>query len=394
MINYLLCLLISFSILWTSRGAPLFIGDTLRAGEALNSSSFMVSASGEFTLGFYSGYLTVRSNNYTVWVANLVSPINDTSSALLTLLDMNKTLLQIMETGEKPVVLYSSPFIISTNVVATLTDSGSLVLQEVGQNVSNSNVLWQSIDEPNVALMPGMKLKSSDEIYSWQESQTSPGIGSLSLQWDSDKLQLQVWRDNANCWSSGGRFSMGGFEFINIPHESKVRYNFSVVSNSNENYFSYAVVGDQDVRSAWVLHTDGELYDVYNNISIVRAGDCDGFNTNGGCVRWGPAMSDYCGYSFSFINDFVMIKHGSFKPISMAPSINSTWPDSYLRNGDCTSTCWKDCDCLGFDFDNQTGCIYWSITYFHFLEDPASSTIGFVLPRKPLQRTNSKGKSI
>ncbi|KAL6198858.1 hypothetical protein ACLB2K_028646 [Fragaria x ananassa] len=107
MINYLLCLLIGFSILWTSRGAPLFIGDTLRAREALNSSSFMVSAWGEFTLGFYSGYLTVRSNNYTIWVANRFSPINDTSSALLTL-DKNKTVLKITDTGNILIMLYSA----------------------------------------------------------------------------------------------------------------------------------------------------------------------------------------------------------------------------------------------------------------------------------------------
>ncbi|KAL6206088.1 hypothetical protein ACLB2K_023337 [Fragaria x ananassa] len=284
MINYLLCLLISFSILWTSRSASLFTGNTLRAGdEALNSSSFMVSASGEFTLGFNSGYLTVRSNNYTVWVANLDSPINDTSSALLTL-DKNKTVLKITDTGKNLIMLYSAPSFFSTNVVATLTDSGNLVLQDVDQNVSNSpkqmRVLWQSIDEPNVALTPEMKLKNSGEIYSWQESQTGPLIGSFSLRWDSDKLQLQVWRDNANWWSSGG-FSMGRFEFINIPDESKV-------------------------------------------------------------------------------------------------TVMALTPVEGARDGDpsCPIT--------------TTGCRYWSIRYYHFLEDPVSSTIGFVLPRKPLQRTNSK----
>ncbi|KAL6198861.1 hypothetical protein ACLB2K_028649 [Fragaria x ananassa] len=73
-------------------------------------------------------------------------------------------------------------------------------------------VLWQSIDEPNVALMPEMKLKNSDLTLLVKIS------GYVT---NSDTIQLQVQCDGDVQWSSGG-FSTGRFEFINIPDESKV----------------------------------------------------------------------------------------------------------------------------------------------------------------------------
>ncbi|XP_062012047.1 G-type lectin S-receptor-like serine/threonine-protein kinase At1g67520 [Rosa rugosa] len=296
MIN-LLCLLISFSIFWTCHGAALFIGDTLKPGEALNSSSFLASASGEFTLGFNSSYLTLRSKDYTVWIANLYTPISDTSSALLTL-DKTTTVLQITFKGGNPIVLYTSPEN-STNVVATLSDSGILVLQEVDQDVSNSpkqespliRVLWQSFDHPTVALMPKMKIGVDNRngnnwsLSSWRESQISPGPGSFTLDWDFNTRQLEVRKSGEVYWTSG-EFRSGRFLYINITEASKVSYNFSVVSNEKEDYFSYTAVGDQNVASVWVLDTGGELYDVNYNISIARAGDCDGYNTLGGCHGW------------------------------------------------------------------------------------------------------------
>ncbi|KAL6201862.1 hypothetical protein ACLB2K_025574 [Fragaria x ananassa] len=410
MIN-VLCFLISFSSLWTCHGAAaLSIGHMLRPGEALNSSSLMVSASGEFTLGFNSSYLTLRSkDDYTVWVANLHAPISDPWSALLTL-DKTTTVLQITHKGGDPIVLYTSPDN-GTNVVATLSDSGILVLQEVDQDVSNSpkqqsplvRELWQSFDHPNVALMQGMKLGVDNRngnnwsLSSWRESQTSPGSGSFTLDWAFYTRQLEVRRSGEVCWTSG-EFRSGRFSYIDIPTESKVSYNFTVVSNENQDFFSYTAVGDQNIRSVWVLDTGGQLHDVNYNISIVRAGDCDGYNTSGGCQRWGARTTE-CPLESG--NDFVLIKNGSFKPINGDTSINSTsatlWLDSnqsHYGSDHCKATCWKNCDCLGFDFlhPNQTGCQYWSVKHSHFLEDPASSTTSFILPgamkTKAFRRTN------
>ncbi|KAM5586759.1 hypothetical protein ABKV19_005601 [Rosa sericea] len=409
MIN-LLCLLISFSSLWTSHvAAALFIGDTLNPGEALNSSSFMVSASGEFTLGFNSGYLILRCKNYTVWVANLHNPISDPSSALLTL-DKNKTVLQVTLKGKNPIVLYSSFDDNSTNVVATLLDSGNLVLREVNQDVSNSP-LWQSFDGPNVALRPGMKLGFDDgltgntmSIWSWRESQNSPGPGSFSLYWDSDTRQLQVRRNGDLWWTS--EYSSKNDDITNFITQSKV-YNFSVVSYENGDYFSYTVVGNPNSRSAWVLDTGGKLYDVYYNISIALPGDCDGYDTKftdgynsvgGMCQRWSGRATLYCPVATSSGASIQELQRRSFRPISMNMSINSTWEETNSsRYGidECMATCWMDCDCLGFEFlfDNQIGCRFWSVKYSQVLEDPDSSATKYIIPGlvptyKPQSRRN------
>ncbi|XP_050371454.1 G-type lectin S-receptor-like serine/threonine-protein kinase At1g67520 isoform X2 [Argentina anserina] len=400
MIN-LLCLLISSSILSACHGAVLSIGDTLKPGEALNSSSFLVSSSGEYTLGFNSSYLTLRSKEYTIWVANPYDPISDPSSALFTL-DKTRTLLQVTQKGGKPIVLHTSPDNV-TNVEATLSDSGILILQDVDLEVSDSpkqqgpstKVLWQSFDHPTVALMPEMKLGvdrvgNNWSLSSWREGQTIPGLGSFTLDWEFNTRQLQVRRSGEVCWTSG-QIRSGTFPYIDIPKESKVSYNFTMVSNGNEDYFSYTAVGDQTVGSVWVLDTGGQLHDVTHNISIVRAGDCDGYNTSAGCKRWGARTTD-CVLESG--NDFELIKNGFFKPINGDTSINSTWLDSNqsrLGSDHCKATCWKDCDCLGFDFlfDNQT-CRYWSVEYSQFLVDPASSTTSYILRGamkiKPFQR--------
>ncbi|PRQ30522.1 putative protein kinase RLK-Pelle-DLSV family [Rosa chinensis] len=418
----LLCLLVSF---WTCHGAAaLFIGDTLNPGEALNSSSSMVSASGEFTLGFNSGYLILRCKNYAVWVANLHTPISDPSSALLTL-EKNTTVLQITLKGKNPIVLYSPFHDNSTNnVVATLLDSGNLVLREVNQNVSNSP-LWQSFDGPNVALRPGMKLgfdaglsitSNSMSIWSWQENQNSPGPGSFSLYWDSGTRQLQV-RRNGDLWWTSETLKSGIYEYANFRNKSKV-YNFSVVSYENGDFFSYTVVGDPNGRSAWVLDTGGELYDVNYNISIGSAGDCDGYNYHttysyvaidgynpvaGKCQRWSGRATLYCPVATSSGAFIQPTERRSFRPISMNMYINSTWEETNSsRYGiyECMATCWMDCDCLGFEFlfDNQTGCRFWSVKYSQVLEDPDSSATKYIIPglvatNKPQSRRNIIGEN-
>ncbi|KAM5586758.1 hypothetical protein ABKV19_005600 [Rosa sericea] len=215
--------------------------------------------------------------------------------------------------------------------------------------------------------MPEMKLGTYDRLRSWQESQNSPGPGPFTLNWDSDTRQLEVRRDGHLWWTSE---EFGTFDFINIPVESKVSYSFIMVPNENRNSFSYnySAVGDQNVRSVWVLHTDG------------------------GCHRWGRQATSYCPYT-----DFKLRKNGSFKPISMDMSVNSTWLDtnqSRYGSDHCKATCWMDCDCLGFDFlyDNQTGCRFWSVKNSQFLEDPDSSATKYIISglitRKLSRRNN------
>ncbi|CAN6684245.1 unnamed protein product [Malus baccata var. baccata] len=283
--------LIIFACLWTCHDAR----DTLAPGDTLDSSSSLESASAKFTLSFveqlYSNftYLAIRHNKYNpnkAWIGNRNRPISSSSSPLLTL-DSNYT-LKITQTGEDPIVICSAPQTsnsTSSGVVATLLDSGNLVLQEM----NGSRVFWQSFDYPGDTFLPGMKLginHSDGHIWSLVSyvDTYNPALGPFSLVWDPNEHELKINKSGVVYWTSGVLRSDGTFEFI-LPNVSKKRYNFSIVSNENYGYLTYTAVGDQSLQPEWVLYSSGILQEYEGQMNIVQAQNCDGYDTDGGCVR-------------------------------------------------------------------------------------------------------------
>ncbi|PQM38612.1 G-type lectin S-receptor-like serine/threonine-protein kinase CES101 [Prunus yedoensis var. nudiflora] len=133
-----------------------------------------------------------------------------------------------------------------------------------------------------------------------------------------------------------------------------------------------------DPEPEWVLYTRGALYEYGAQVDIIRAQNCDGYNTVGGCVRR-DRPSDCVGK----LGDDFEIKKGYFKIINSA---NASGPANWIGTGseDCKVTCWQNCDCLGFDFPfgNQTtgaGCRFWSVDCA-FIEDLSTATHSFVVP--------------
>ncbi|KAL6206093.1 hypothetical protein ACLB2K_023342 [Fragaria x ananassa] len=355
----LICLMFVWS-LWSAacNGAT----NTLKPGDSLVSDSSLVSASGKFTMNFrvYDheanlSYLVIKynaSHNY-AWVGNRETPILYPFGVLT--LDRNNT-LKITHRDGDAVVLYSAESgTVSGDVVATLTDDGNFVLQELSSDGSVKRVLWQSFDYPGDVLLPGMKLGvNRSNGHNWSLScwltERSAVPGPFTLDWDPDGKQLKIKRRGVVYWSSGV-FRDGNFE--NIKHK---RYNFSIVSKENENYFSYSAV-DEDAISEWLLTTIGRLKDFDGLLDIAKADDCYGYNTEEGCQIWDQPTK--CG---RFGNIFEQ-ENGYFNPAdsSGSPTTSTTDPNTSLSISDCKAACWADCNCCGFIFlnANQTGCRYW-----------------------------------
>ncbi|VVA27421.1 PREDICTED: G-type lectin S-receptor [Prunus dulcis] len=379
---------IIFASLWTCHDAA---SDTLKPGDTLNSSSSLVSASGKFSLYFYvyndgsnnNSYLAILNkeapNN--VWIGNRDTPIVYPSSAVLTL-DWNNT-LKLTHQGGDPIVISSAPQTsnISTSVVATLLDSGNFILQEVNStDGSTKQVWWQSFDYPFDTFLPGMKLginHKSGHLWSMSSWATynNPMPGPFTLDWDPNGHQLQIRRQGVLYWTSGVFTSSSKtFEFISAE-ESKLRYNFSVVSNDKEDYFTYTAVDhDQsDQEPQWVLTFMGRFHD--GSFNFTQADNCDGYNTGGGCVR-----RDRPSDCMAKFNDEFELKNGYFK---INNSSNSSRSPSWFgtSSSDCKATCWQNCDCLGFDVPlangTSTGCRFWSVDC-QFFEDLTASN-SFVL---------------
>ena len=382
----LICFLF-LSSLWSSCCNA--ASNTLKPGETLNTSSSLVSANGKFTLSFgvydhnanlsYLVIMESASHDY-AWVANRDTPILYPFGMFS--LDRNNTLKITHRDGEA-VVLYSAKSeTIKSSVVATLMDSGNFVLEEMSSDGSAKRVLWQSFDYPGDVLLPGMKLgvnHNSGHIWSLSSwlTENSAVPGAFTLEWDPDGRELKIRRRGVVYWSSGV-FRDGNFEFI--KHK---RYNFSIVSNKNEDYFTYTAV-DQGAKPEWLLSPIGRLYDVDGSLDIAEADSCYGYNTEGGCQIWDqPTKCRRFGDVFEQENGyfFPSVATGGSNITSTSDISNTS-----LTVSDCKAACWANCDCVGFIFlfPNQTGCRFWTGN-LKFTPDGASynSIAVYYLAKKP-----------
>ncbi|XP_008226597.1 PREDICTED: G-type lectin S-receptor-like serine/threonine-protein kinase SD1-13 [Prunus mume] len=392
-----LTVFIMFSILmWSTSTCGASGTDTLKPGETLDYSSLLVSANGKFTLGFYvsdhnnskySRYLGIwcKQNymNYP-WIANRDKPIPYPFVAVLALEKTNSTLKITLNNGTgSPIQLYTAPKastnINTSNVVATLLDSGNFVLQEVNSESlygsTVKRVLWQSFDYPTDILLPGMKVGIDHRnghiwsLISWL-TEYSGEPRPFTLDWDPSARQLKIRRRGVVYWTSGAFINNNRFKFILPDDESNLRYNFTIVSNVNEDYFTFA---SANAASEWMLTTTGRLIDLDGGVDVAQSGNCHGQNSDGGCQRWDCTR----------IHVRFDPRSGEFHQISKSDldSIISTDPDASLSSSDCMGTCMSSCDCIGFSslFDNETGCKFWSGNW-KFVEDylPDNTTRVFV----------------
>lgn len=90
--------------------------------------------------------------------------------------------------------------------------------------------------------------------------------------------QLIIKQHGVVYWTSG---VLRGKTFKNISPEVTSMYDFIIVSNEDEDSFTY-VNSNQSQRSEWLLTTMGQLKDLKGQ-DIARADNCYGYNTNGGC---------------------------------------------------------------------------------------------------------------
>ncbi|KAM3706866.1 hypothetical protein ACJW31_03G183900 [Castanea mollissima] len=346
--------LLMLSCLWISFAAA---RDTLKLGNTLNSSSYLVSAKRAFTLGFFhSGstnniYLGIWFTNdpkKIVWVGNRNAPVVNTA-AVLTL--ETKGNFKILPQGGDAISLYSHQ---ATNytytLFATLLDSGNFVLQELDSNGTTQKVLWQSFDEPTDTLLPGMKLGVNHKngrpwsLTSWL-NEVVPVPGQFSLEWDPKGRQLIIRRQGVEFWTSG---VLKGDKFEFISDESKRMYNFTIVSNENEEHLVYNDI-NQGGQSAWFLSFEGKLL-TFDGSYIAETENCNGHNTDGGCKRWLPSCRS---------RDDMFDKRSGYFIQGPEPSFLDN--NTKLTMNDCRVTCWNLCGCDAYTFlyDNQTGCKFW-----------------------------------
>ncbi|KAL3652792.1 hypothetical protein CASFOL_002473 [Castilleja foliolosa] len=374
--------------------------DTLQQGNSLNSSSQLVSANKLFTLGFHTpqnsnnSYLAVWYTNgsypnYPLWIGNRENPIPPNSNPILTMGPAGN--LTITHVRGESFEVYSGG-VIRNNLSATLLDSGNFVVSEMG------SILFQSFDYPTDTLLPGMKLGFNRRtgrnwtISSWF-NETNPAKGAFTMEWDSSAGKLLIRRRGVIYWTSGEMrdyrlrgFSVRAFENIDSPDVFNLNYNFTNVTNGDEEYFTYTLLNapmtpdERKVVSGWRLDYNGDVRDTVRPMAIAMASVCYGFKPessviSAGCETWEQPKCRNERQTFEY-------RAGVFSMEEIVYDSNSS-----LGPSDCRETCWDDCLCVGYSHELVSeGCVHWrgrNVEFVQSLDGVTNSNRIYVLQTAP-----------
>ncbi|KAE8652691.1 hypothetical protein Csa_013468 [Cucumis sativus] len=369
--------LLSLLCFWTL--IPLFLKqsmavDTLKAGQSINDTQFIVSATQKFELGFFT---EPKSSNFkylgiwykeipdvVVWVANRDKPIINSSATLNINGDGN--LVLVNQTGEAFWFSNSSRSV--KNAIAQLLDTGNFVIRD--STSESENYVWQSFDYPFDTLLPGMKLgwdlkTGLNRKLISRRSQMDLSSGKLSYGINTDGLpQLMVREGNKTMFRGwpwfGDGFRRSRSQEANFVYNTSLEISFSY-SNDPDNEPSRVVLDssgfvvhyvwskrDENWHSSYTFEGSGcNSYELCGNfglcssVLVASCGCLDGFerkpnqNISDGCVRKDPETCR---------------KGEGFRKIS-----NVKWPDSSgefvkikLGTQNCEKECLNNCSCLAY----------------------------------------------
>ena len=256
--------------------------DSLNPGDTFNTSSKLYSKSRKYFLEFYYTYLAIVSaNDYVlVWEGYREQFVDQTDKVLS--LNLSGVLKIESSSVKKPIILYSPPQPIN-NTAATLLDTGNFVLQHLHSN-GTTTLLWQSFDYPSQTLLPTKKLGVNHKTgHRWllfsQLTIKRPTSGGFSLEWEPREQELMIRRRGKVCWKSG---KLRNNRFENIPEDAQGVLKYSIVSNGDEDTFSFTST-NENVTHFWSLSDTGRLYYNEKEGYVARADLCYGYNnTEGG----------------------------------------------------------------------------------------------------------------
>ncbi|XP_057977654.1 G-type lectin S-receptor-like serine/threonine-protein kinase At2g19130 [Malania oleifera] len=229
------------------------ITDTISIGNSLSGDQIIVSAHGEFELGFFkpgnSSYYYIGiwfkqvSVQTVVWVANRDKPLSDKYKSELKITNGN---LVLFDESHIPVW--------STNVKPTSSDSTKAVLFDTGNlelrdGVHSSETMWRSFDHPTDKMLPGMKIgldkrtKKMRRLTSWRSpDDPATGIFSVGLDPAVTSQYIITWNRSVKYWASG---KWDGHKYTSTPEMNTnyvftdIIFGYNHIDNENETYFTF-----------------------------------------------------------------------------------------------------------------------------------------------------------
>nr|XP_017251119.1 PREDICTED: uncharacterized protein LOC108221773 [Daucus carota subsp. sativus] len=363
--------------------------DIIRSNQAFRDGDTIISAGGEFELGFFSpGSSTNRylgiwysriSKGTVVWVANRDHPLMK-NSGVVQVTDRGITLQTV--NSSDGIVWSSNTSTSLKNLVVQILDTGNLVLRDEDQDINDvEDFIWQSFDHPTDNMLPGMKLgidlvRGIDRYYTSWKSDDDPSVGSFTNRLDPHGFPQFFLMRGSEFWSRTGPWN--GYKLSGTPNfNPNGIYTDKVVFNKKEIYYTFDLInktsaimrffltpsGDSeclvwnDHQQNWMVYltlqdTDCDRYGLCGNY-----GRCNVYNTprcsclrgfipkfpekwkaadwSGGCIRKTKLV---CGTGEGFV------KYSGVK----LPDMRHSWYDMTINLKECKRLCLKNCNCTAY----------------------------------------------
>ncbi|KAK1396402.1 Receptor-like serine/threonine-protein kinase [Heracleum sosnowskyi] len=379
-------------------------GDTIRANQTLRDGDTIISAAGEFELGFFSpGTSTNRylgiwykkiSTGTVVWVANRNHSLMDTSGVV----QINDKGITLRTRNSSEGIIWSVDAHRTIEIPALqLLDTGNLVLRDEAHDIKNEkDFIWQSFDYPGDNLLPGMKFgidleTGIDRYYTSWKSIDDPSLGSFTNRLDLNGFPQFIIRKGSLIWSRTGLWN--GYKFGGIPsYNQKGLYTYTYVFNEKEIYYRFDLVNRTSPIMRFVLTTNGDSkLLVWNGqqqnwmvyLSLQET-DCDRYGlcgANGQCnvynaprckclrgfvprfpEKWNAAdWSDGCIRTTKLVcgTKEGFVKYSGVK----LPDTRQSWYDKTINHHECEQFCLKNCSCTAYAYADVSkggqGCLLW-----------------------------------
>ncbi|WOH02412.1 hypothetical protein DCAR_0521801 [Daucus carota subsp. sativus] len=244
-----------------------FAIDAIRANQTITDGNTIVSAGGNFELGFFSpgssknrylGIWYMMSKSTLVWIANRETPLTNTSGVVRF---NNKGSIVVTSDGGNIVWTSISKKAPIKNPAVQLLDNGNLVLRDAADS-DLENYMWESFDYPVDTQLPGMKfgvdlVHGIDRCLTPWRGVDDPAPGNFTHRMDTNGFpQLLLWKGSV-LWARAGPW-VGLWFSGNSKTKMFGFYADEFVFNEKEIYFRYELADDNTPISRYVLNPDGE----------------------------------------------------------------------------------------------------------------------------------------
>ncbi|KAK1362495.1 Receptor-like serine/threonine-protein kinase [Heracleum sosnowskyi] len=381
-----------FSILLFSSAA-----DTITANQTLRDGETIVSARGEFEMGFFSPGSSSQNRYFgiwykkistgtVIWVANRETSIPTNSGTLRV---TSKGIVLSTDQYTDNIIWSSNSSSSVTNPVAQLLDTGNLVFGH-SNAIKKQNFMWQSFDHPVDTLLPGMKFgfdlaTGIDRYLTPWVTDGNPFPGNYIYRLDRNGFpQMILWKDTIVKYRTGPWVGSGFSGFPNLSNgffttrfvitQTGAYYMFDLVNSSESAVLRLTFTPRGDFR---YLTWNKQRY-VWSVYLSYRMSECDSYGIcgiNGVCNAYN---SPRCKCMEGFDDNLNDVRRGCSRNVQLKcgkgdgfmkyrvqklPDTRWSWYNMSLSLVECEAKCLKDCNCTAYsntDIRNGgSGCMLW-----------------------------------